>query len=245
MRRKAKRSRASYVRAGRKAARTRARKRRNPTRHRPVVYKFRTKPRLRRAPKWRLGRKIGVKRVNPRRRRRRNPARLFKGANFRQIFSQARLTNAVAILAGVGGSGILKRFTADLMQPGSNMQDWYKRLYGLLSIFVGASLNMRGRQAVTKSAGTGMVVFGLYDLLTSNIEQVRQFLPAISPPTAFRRAPAEAVEGGYRSYGQKTYMGANIGPGGLEIVGSNLDPSQSPEIVGDDMDLADTLDMSA
>lgn len=236
------------VAAGKKAARTRKRRRRNPRRHRPVVYSTGRgkRKRLRRSPFYRLK----PRKVNPRRRRRRNPRRkrgfALKGMT-RRYFGKGRMTNAVMLLVGIGASGALKGFSANFLPAGAG-KDWYKRLYGILSIILGATFNMRSRRSEIKSIGTGMVVFGLYDVLVSNITQLQAYLPVISPPSAFLPA-AETASGNYRSYGRETYddmMGANIGPGGTEIVGANIGSPDGVEIVGmDDVDLADALDMAA
>jgi len=146
------------------------------------------------------------------------------------------MTNAIMLLIGIGGAGALKGFSAGFMPEGP-AKDWYQRLYGIVSIVIGATLNMQGKRKEMKSIGTGMVVFGLYDVIVSNIEGLQQYLPAISAPTAFA--------GDYRSYGQSTMLGAGINDGPVEVVGANLTAGEMPEIVGEDMDLADLLDMAA
>lgn len=246
----AKRSKASRRRSALKGLRRKKGRRKNPTRHRPVVLRVGRgkKARLVRVKKWRLGSKKGVrkgrKRVNPSRRRRRNPSRYVRTA--KKLFSTTRMTKAILILGGLGGAGVLKAMSAKMI-PEGNMREWYQRLYGVLAIAVGATINMKAPRKF-KGAGTGMVVFGLYDLITSNVEQLRAYLPSISPPSAFDSAPValpEEVEG-YSDYGQDTYasmMGASIGRGGVEIVNGNLTAGEMPEIVGEDIDLADALDM--
>jgi len=236
-RRRSKRSRASYVRAGKKAARTRARKRRrNPTRHRPVVYGTgRGKRRkLRRSPWYRLK----PKRINRRRRRRttrryrRNPQRF----QLRRYFGKARMMNAIALLAGLGGAGALKAFAAKMI-PAENavMQDWFSRLYGVGAIILGATINMQGRRKETKAVGTGMVVFGLYDAIVSNIPDLGQYLPVIGQP---------AFVSGVDAYGRDV-LGAGITTGDVDVVGGNISTDMEPEIVGmDDMSLEDALEMS-
>jgi hypothetical protein len=160
----------------------------------------------------------------------------------RQYFSKDRMTNAVMLLVGLGGAGVLKGMTANFM-PGGAIKDWYQRLYGVLSIIVGATLNMRGRKKEMKAVGTGMVVFGLYDVIVSNVQGLQQYLPTIAAPTAF-------VSGDYQNYGRSTYadsmMGASLSPGSVEVVGANIQAGEMPEIVGmEEMDLADALDMAA
>lgn len=239
-RKKSKRSHASYVRAGKKAARSRKR-RGNPSRHRVTVIKTGRgrKTRLRRPVGWRLGVR---KRINPKgrkrrvsRRRRRNPALNLRGVG-RTYFGRARMVNAVAILAGLGGGGILKAFLVGFMPEGT-MKDWGTRLYGLASIVIGVTLQNRSRMKAVKSAGTGLVIFGLYDLIVSNTPLGR-FLPTIASPT---------FSGNYMNYGQQTYgmMGASLSDGEVEVVGANIEAGMMPEIIGhDDMGLEDALEMS-
>ena len=88
------------------------------------------------------------------------------------------------------------------------------RGYGLVSIIAGAMLNNQARRKELKSAGTGMVVFGIYDLLVSNIPvewNISRFLPVIGAPTL----------SGAMNYGRSVY-GASIQSGAVEIVGSNI-----------------------
>lgn len=223
----------SYVRAGKKAARTRARRRRRNPKVRPVYYsKGRgSRKTYKRSPHAR------IRKINPRRRRR-NPVRFKKMT--RKYFGKARMTNAIMLLVGIGGSGVLKGITANFMPVGA-AKDWYQRLYGLISIVVGATLNMQGKKKELKAAGTGMVVFGLYDVIVSNVPGLGAYLPAIAAPTAF-------VSGDYRNYGKDTYntMGASLSPGSIEVVGANISANEMPEIIGmDDYDLTDALDMAA
>jgi hypothetical protein len=80
-----------------------------------------------------------------------------------------------------------------------------------------------------------MVVFGIYDLLVSNIPALAQYLPAIEAPTFISGA-----------YGRDVYpgLGASISSGDIEVVGSNISTDMNPEIIGEDADLADALEMS-
>ena len=151
------------------------------------------------------------------------------------------MTNAIMLLIGIGGSGALKGFAAEFL-PEGQAKDWFQRLYGVISIIVGATMNMQGKRKEIRSIGTGMVVFGLYDVIVSNVEGLQAYLPAIAPPTAFA--------GDYRNYGQEVYdedmMGAGIQAGPVEVVGSNITAGEMPEIVGmEDLDLADALDLAA
>ncbi|MCP4696288.1 MAG: hypothetical protein GY862_05510 [Gammaproteobacteria bacterium] len=258
-RKRAKRSHMSYVRAGKKAARTRARKRKrkNPTRHRPVVYSTGRgkRKKLRRSP-WYM---LKPKRINPKRRRkasgrkryirrrRRNPAGI-KGMA-RTYFGRNRLQNAIMLLVGMGGAAALKGVVTNML-PKGNGQDWASRMYGFASIVLGVTVQMKSRRKAVKSAGVGMVVFGLYDVIVSNTP-LGAYLPSIGAPTFKLPNGNGAAVSGYSNFGQRTYannagmMGAGIGPGGIETVGSNIGGPGSPEIVGmEDMDLADALEMS-
>lgn len=236
--RKSKRSHASYVKAGKKAARSRKR-RKNPTKHRVTVYATGRgkKKRLRRSSKWRLGVR---KRINPSRkrrsRRRRNPAMNLRSMG-RTYFGKARITNALMILVGLGGAGFLKGILVGFM-PAGIAKEWGQRLYGVAAIILGVTLQQTSRRKEMKSAGMGMVVFGFYDLIVSNTP-LGQFLPTISAPT---------FSGNYLNYGQGTYadeMGASLAAGGVEVVGANIEAGVMPEIIGmEDMGLEDALEMS-
>ncbi len=213
----------------RRKATTKRRKRRNPSKHRVTVYKYgRGKSaKLRRTKSYRLK----PKRVNPRRRRkysrRRNPVRM------RQYFGKTRMTNAISLLVGIGGAAGIKAFASRMVG-----NEWFDRTFGILAIIMGATLNMRGRRAMTKSVGTGMVVFGLYDAIVSNVPMLGAYLPTIGKPSFIS---------GY-SYGRSTYpsmMGASVNDGDIEVVGANVSMDMSPEIVGTEMDLADALEMAA
>lgn len=170
--------------------------------------------------------KLRPRRVN--RKRRKNPKFALKS-----YFGQNRLMNGIALLAGLGGSAFAKTFLINFL-PG-NIQGIASRGYGAVSIIAGAMLNNRARRKTIKSVGTGMVVFGIYDLLTSNIPALNKFLPTISAPTLQ----------GSMAYGRSVY-GSGIQSGPVEIVGANLTAGSPAEIVGDDYDgdLADALEMS-
>lgn len=238
-RKKRTRSKASYRTAGLKAARTRKRgRRKNPTRHRLVVYstgRGRSK-RLRRSKMYRLK----PRRVNPRRRR---STRARAKGIVGKYLGRNRMQNALLVLLGLGGSAVLKGFVTNFVPAGAT-RDWAQRLYGLASIALGVTVQMQGRRKAVKSAGVGLVIFGVYDLIVSNTP-LGVYLPTIGAPSAF--LPAETQAGYYGNFGQRTYndqMGSNIGsPGGIEVVGSNIGPS-TPEVVGDDYDLADMLEMA-
>jgi len=231
----------------RKKRKARRRRRKNPAmaykfrrarkagrRSRVVVYRFGRgkKRKLRRSPRARLRPlRVNRRRRSYRRRYRRNPVRV------RQFFGKARMMNAISLLAGIGAAGIVKGFASNMIQ-----NDLFTRFYGVASIVLGATLNMKGRKKAVKSVGTGMVVFGIYDLLTQNIPMLSAYLPTIGAPTFLSPAAAPEVAGaGY--YG-RSVMGASIQPGDLEVVGANIGLTSEPEVVGGG-DLADALEMSA
>lgn len=241
-RKKSKRSHASYVRAGKKAARSRKRKG-NPSRHRVTVIKTGRgrKTRLRRPVGWRLGTR---KRINPRRRkrnpsrrRRRNPALNLRRVG-RTYFGRVRMQNAIMILTGLGGAAVLKAFIINFMPVGM-VRNWATYLYGGISIVLGVSMQRMSRSKAVQSAGTGLVIYGIYDFLTT-VTPLGRFLPTIGAPEAF--------SGNYMNYGQQTYgnmMGASLSQGEVEVVGSNIEAGIMPEIIGhDDMGLEDALEMS-
>ncbi len=243
-RRKSKRSHASYVKAGKKASRTRKR-RRNPTSHRITVKKTgRGKSaRLRRSAGYRLK----PRRVNPKRRRR---SRVQLKGMVGRYFGRNRVQNAVLMLVGVGVGATLKGLLVNFAPVGAS-RDWAERLYGVASVILGVTVQANSRRKAVKSAGVGLVVFGVYDLIVSNTP-LGDFLPTIGAPVGFQRAKAIAEEaeqanGYYGNFGQNTYagMGAGINQGVPEVVGANISSGVAPEVIGDDYDLSDMLEMSA
>ena len=232
--RKRRRKARSYKKARRK---TYKRRRRNPTRHRPVVYSYgRGKGRrLRRSPSYRLK----PRRVNRYKRRRRNPK--FRVPKLKTIFTQKRMMRGVGVAIGLGLGATSKVMLNNVVQ-----NEMFSRAYGLLSIAVGATVGMAAptNQPLLKGMGAGLVAYGILDLIITNVPTLAQYLPAIAGPTAFLpTGPAEAVNGmGAYSYG-RSMMGASLQPGvAPEIVGANISQNMEPEIVGDDYDLADVLE---
>lgn len=208
----------------RKRTRTKARRRKNPKAkpHRITVYKTRKRGKvsLRRGKRYRLK----PRRVNP---------------NFKMVgkyFGKNRMINAVSLLAGMGASALAKSFAVRTV-----INPYFDRFYGLISIVLGATLNMKGKKLPVKSAGTGFVVFGLYDLLVQNVPALQAYLPSISGPSFMTAQAAESVQGNY--FGRT--VGSSISAGPIETVGANIYGGMSPEIIsGDDMDIADALEMS-
>jgi hypothetical protein len=142
--------------------------------------------------------------------------------------------NAIALLAGIGGAAGLKAFASRMVN-----NEWFDRLFGAAAIILGATLNIQGRRKEVKALGTGMVVFGLYDVIVSNVPFLQQYLPTIGTPAFLQ---------GENGYGRQTYnelMGAGISQGAVEVVGGNISMDMTPEIVGEEMDLADALEMAA
>ena len=149
---------------------------------------------------------------------------------FKKYFGQKRLMNALALIGGLGIAAWTKTFLIGFIP--ANMINVYSRGYGALSIVAGVMLSNRGRRDNVKKIGNGMVAFGIYDLLVSNFEPLQRFLPSIAPPML-----------GAMSYGRSMY-GSSVQAGPVEVVGSNISAGVTPEIVGDDFDLADSLEMS-
>jgi len=207
------------VAAGRKAARTRKRRRTRPK----VTVRVNRKRRRRTYARKR------------RRSYRRNPRRRTSARGMmKQYFGKGRMTNALMLLVGLGGAGILKGFITRMVA-----NEWVNRLYGLGSIALGATLQMNSRRKELKAIGTGMVVFGLYDVLVSNIPQLAAYLPTIGSPT---------ILSGNMDYGRNTYynemMGAGVHAGPVEVVGGNISMDMTPEIIGDEMNLEDAIEMA-
>jgi hypothetical protein len=204
-------------------------------RHRPVVYSFgKGKNRtLKRSP-WMT---LTPRRINPKKKRRikrrRNPN--IK-AMTKRIFNKNIFMNALLLLAGIGGAGSLKKLALK-MAPAGMLSTVIDRGYGVLSIALGLMVAGASKRKETKTVSTGMIAYGVYDLITANIPAVSGYLPSITAPSAMS---------GYSSYGRRV-MGSNfshVSPMSTEIVGASISAGVIPEIVGGDMDLADMLDMS-
>lgn len=219
----------------RKAVRRVARKRRavSGKMHRPRVYshggKWYRSPQSPLVPARTL--------LNPRKRRksrryRRNPFNLSTGKSMlKQYANKDRLLGAVGIVAGLGASALTKNMTAKIINSSK-----YARVYGILSIIAGTTMTLKAKQPFIRSMGTGFVAYGILDLVVANVPALAKFFPTIAAPTL----------SGYQSYGRNV-MGADIpSNGAVEVVGSNLNFANPEfEIVGDDMDLADALEMNS
>lgn len=220
--------------------RKRRTKRRNPrrrSRSRRFTSRKRSYRKKRRNPFFGLFKKKGRKRsykrgrAKSRRRykgRRRNPS--FQ-STFRGAFQAKRLLRGTGIVVGLGAGAFAKQIVLNVAPAG---QEWPARVYGLLSIMAGAMLNMNARQPFLKSMGTGIVSYGILDLLISNVKPLAEFLPQIAGPT-FQFAPPSGETGdleGGMNYGRSTF-GAQLQSGKeVEVVGANLQAGVAPEIIG-------------
>lgn len=164
---------------------------------------------------------------------------------FRTLRSQLTLGTAslnIGRLLGAGAGAGLKALVVNTLPI-----PFIGRGYGLIPILVGAMLAARQPRRVRgntkelfKGAGQGMILFGFYDLLVSNVPILGAYLPTIGAPAFL--APGAAM--GNLAYGRSMY-GSSINQTAPEIVGAtNISANISPEIVGEDMDLADALEMS-
>lgn len=237
--RRAKRKSPKRVAAGRKAARTRKRmastrakrlrtyawkRTKGPSRRMTVR---RTRRGLMRSPYSRIGYFKGRKlRVNPRRRyRRRNPQNMIN-----RLLGQWRLKRAVPILVGFAGGIALKAPVQNFIIPKLPiaMQMPVTKWWGLLTIVGGAILSNKGRRSMTKDAGLGLIVAGLYDVIATNFASL-PFIPKITAAV-----PSAATASGYG-------LGSSIGQGDFTVVGAaNLVNNMDNDIVGD-CDLDDLI----
>lgn len=155
-------------------------------------------------------------------------------------FGKGTMLNGLGIVGGLGLGALLKQVSSPMVN-----NTYYNKFYGILSIIAGVTLGLKVRKPIMKSVGTGMVAYGILDVLVSNIEGLQKFLPAIASPTGFTSissSPAGTVQGGM-SYG-RSMMGASINSrGSLEVVGGNYDSTMRPEVIGDDFDVSDMMDM--
>lgn len=212
------------------------RKSRKSTKRRTVAKRRSSKRsyKKRRNPSYKTRRQWSTRAKRRSYKKRRNPS-VKKIAQ--SYFGKARMMRAVGIIVGLGGSAAAKQFVGRMVN-----NDIFNRAYGLLSIVAGATMNMKGRKPLVKSAGTGMVAYGVLDLLVSNIPALGDFLPGVATPSALMNLGSENIEGNL-SYGRST-MGANLSSSQMpEIVGSNIGSGSSIEVVGDDLDLAEALEM--
>jgi len=202
-------------------------KRRTSRRRNPFFGLFKKK---RKSKRFKSKRRTSKRRYSSKRRRNPSFARSFKGA-----FATKRLVRGSGIVLGLGLGAFAKQI---VLKAAPADQVWPSKVYGLLSIFAGAMLNMNARQPMLKSLGTGIVSYGILDLLISNVKPLAQFLPQIAGPS-FEFSPAdaeagEAVDGGM-NYG-RSVMGANlVSNGQIEVVGgmgASLQSGVPPEIIG-------------
>jgi len=215
------------------ASRKRRVKRKNPYKHRPVVYSKRRK--AKRGDFYRSAKARLPFRANKRRkiRRRRNPfsMRSFK---VKQYFGKDRLIRGLSLIGGIGAGAFGKGIIANMMP--SMLTTRFGSL-GLL--IIGAMVNQKGRRATIKNLGTGIVAFSIYDLLVQNVPMLAAYLPTIGAPTLNRSSVSGSLSYGRQTYGSQMPRGGNV-----EVVGAAIGPGMS-EIVGDDMDLAEALEMAA
>lgn len=223
------------VRAGKKAARTRAlrRARRGGLRTRAMAVRRwrrlsgkrrrlsvkRVRRGLMRSPFSRLGYRRGRKvRINPRRRR------TFGIGGLMRRWSIGR---ALPILGGFAGAIAIKNPMKTFIMPyvPISMQQWVERGFGVITVMIGAMVSRRGRRQMTRDVGLGLIVGGVYDIIATNFANlpfINQYLPTVTPPTT-------------------SGLGASIGrpgSGAYGIVGaSNISMNMEPEIVGaEDLD---------
>ena len=228
------------VAAGKKAARTRKRRasagsrarrlrgyawKRARGKKRSLTVK-RTRRGLMRSPYSRLGYRKGRKvRVNPRRRR------IFRRGLIQRTLGRWRMQRALPILVGFAGGITLKPTVQNFIVPKLpvTMQEMATKWFGILTIMAGAMLSQRGRRRMTKDAGLGLIVAGLYDVIATNFTKLPfvDYLPSITPG------------GGDTQSG----LGASIGTGaGFTTVGAaNIATGMDPEVIGGDMDLDDLI----
>lgn len=214
-----------------------ARKRRKTRKRKTTKRRTTRRRRNPRASRKRTYRKRRTYKKVARRRKRRNPSKRKFRLPVKQFFSKSRITRAVALIAGLGASAVLKQF-AMRMVP----NPLFSRFYGLLAIALGATINLKAKRGASKNFGTGIFAYGLLDLAVSNIPQLAAYLPAISGPAAFM---------GGNTIGRSVYpasMGANISanqPVSIVGMGANIEAGVPSEIVGHDYeDLAEALEMS-
>lgn len=214
----------------------RRRTRKNPYKHRPVVYSKRKRGRKGSFYRSKYARlPFKANRRKRRIRRRRNPA-LLKRFKVKQYFGKNRLIRGLALIGGIGvgafGKGLIANMAPNMLTT---------RFGSLGLLILGAMVNQKGRKASIKSLGTGIVAFSIYDLLVQNVPMLAAYLPTIGAPTLNRGGSGVS---GSLAYGRSTYGSSISQNSNAEVVGAFIGPD-SPEIVGDDMDLADALEMAA
>lgn len=229
------------VAGGKKAARTRKRResatararrlrsyswKRARGRKRSLTVK-RTRRGLMRSPYSRLGYRKGRKvRVNPRRRR-----RVFRRGLIQRTLGRWRIQRALPIMLGFAGGITLKPTVQSFIVPKLpiTMQEMATKWFGVVTIAAGAALSQMGRRRMTKDAGLGLIVAGLYDVVATNFTKLPfiDFLPTFTPGTV-PGATADPAQG----------MGASIGTGNFTTVGAaNISQGMEPEVIGcEDLD---------
>lgn len=222
----------TMVRRKRRVSRKKRRTRKNPYKHRPVVYS--TRKRRKKGTFFRSKRARLPFRANRRRiRRRRNPISM-KNFKVRQYFGRNRLMRGLALIGGIGvgafGKGIISNMMPNVI---------VNRFGALGLLIIGAMVNQKGRKETIKNLGTGIVAFSIYDLLVQNVPMLAAYLPTIGAPTLNRSSVS-----GNLDYGRSTY-GSQIPQTNAEVVGAFYSSGNESEVVGEDMDLADALEMAA
>lgn len=217
---------AKRVAAGKKAARTRARRRRGGRKRRSIKQTLRINRRSRRT----SGRR------RSRRRTRRNPKFTLKRA-----FNQRAIMRGLAILVGFTGGVALPGLIMPVVPKDmdTKARDVIRKLMGIPVVMIGGWVSMQGRKKDTKNVGTGLIVAGVYDLLASWLPpEMSKFIPQVSPPI-FKAATTSTETETASGY----FMGSSINRSGrVEIVGANINSYQEPEIVGEDMDIVDSIE---
>lgn len=223
------------VAAGRKAARTRKRRkamrrtrRKSPARvvarrrwrrlrgkRRRLTVK-RTRRGLTRSPYSRLGYRKGRKvRVNPR-------------FSVRGILGRWRIMRAVPILGGFAAAitlkPVVKQYLLNLLPI--TMQMPLEKWFGIITIATGGIISTKARRRVLKDVGLGMIVGGVYDVIATNFANL-PFIPKVTPGY-LPGASAETASG----------MGSSIGQGSFATVGaSNISMDMEPDVIGcEDLD---------
>jgi len=224
------------VAAGKKAARTRKRRASAASRARKLrgyawkrargkkrsLTVKRTKRGLMRSPYSRLGYRKGRKvKVNPSRRRRRTPMNMIQ-----RTLGRWRIQRALPILVGFAGGITLKPAVQNFVVPKLPVtwQPLATKWFGVITIAAGAMLSQRGRRRMTKDAGLGLIVAGLYDIVATNFTKLPfiDFLPTVTPGTI----PGAETQSG---------LGASIGTGNFTTVGAaNISQGIEPEVIGCD-----------
>ena len=249
---KAKRKSAKRIAAGKKGARTRKRnlmrgrmksgwKRATGRKRRLTVKRTAGGRSLMRSPYSRLGYRKGKKvRVNPRRRyvrryrRRRNPQNMIN-----RMLGRWQLKRALPILVGFAGGVSIKPMAMNFIVPKLpiSIQGVTTKWFGILTIVTGAYLSSKARRRMTKDAGLGLIVAGLYDVIASNFANL-PFIPKVSSGFV-PSAPAAAAEAAATAQG---YMGSSIGTGNFTTVGAfNLTQGGDFDTVGEDCDMDDLI----